>query len=128
MRVPKPNTVDGYLATLEHPHKSGIESLRKMILALKPGISEEIKWNAPSFKLEDHFATFKLHPPRNIQLVLHTGAKAKSNAKTFVIEDPEGLLKWPARDRSLLTLESTAALRTHKAAVLKILKQWVAQL
>jgi hypothetical protein len=123
-----PKTVAEFLAQAEHPHKAGIEQLRAMILGLDRRVSEEIKWNAPSFKLDDHFATFKLYPPKNIQLVLHTGAKAKSNAKALSIDDPNGLLKWPATDRCVLTLRSTAELATHQASVLRILKQWVAQL
>lgn len=121
-------TVSDFIAELTHPHKAGIELLRAMILGLDARISEEIKWNAPSFKLNDHFATFKLYPPKNIQLVLHTGAKVKSNIKAFSIDDPDNLLKWPAADRSLLTLTSTEYLKAHKSSVLRILKQWMSQL
>lgn len=120
--------VSALLAGLEHPHKAGIEVLRKWILALNEGITEEVKWNAPSFKVADHFATFRLHPPKNVQLILHTGAKARSNAKAFAIDDPAGLLKWPASDRAVLTLASESELRKHKDDVLHVLKQWIAQL
>ena len=121
-------TVSDFIVELTHPHKAGIELLRAMILGLDARISEEIKWNAPSFKLNDHFATFKLYPPKNIQLVLHTGAKVKNNIKAFSIDDPDNLLKWPAADRSLLTLTSTEDLKAHKYSVLRIVKQWVSQL
>lgn len=124
----KPESVGQLIAGLEHPHKSGIEKLRAMILATDKRISEEIKWNAPSFKIEDHFATFKIYPPKNIQLVLHTGAKAKGDARAFKIEDPDKLLKWPASDRAVLTLASEAELLSQQASVQRILKQWVAQL
>src|SRR5687767_9145466 len=126
--MPTANSVDDFLATLNHPCKAGIKQLRAMILRLNDEVSEEIKWNAPSFKRGDHFATFTLHPPKTIQLVLHTGAKKKANPKAFTVDDPEGLLRWPAKDRCLLTLESTAALKSHKTAVTRILEQWVAQL
>ena len=122
------SAVADFIAKMEHPHKAGIEQLREMILGLDGQVSEEIKWNAPSFKLNDHFATFKLQPPKNIQLVLHTGAKAKSNAKAFSVDDPDGLLKWPATDRCVLTLRSTAELESHQGEVLRILRQWIAQL
>ena len=55
--------VDALMAALDHPGKDGIELLRQAILGIDPRIREEVKWNAPSFRLEDHFATFKLHPP-----------------------------------------------------------------
>lgn len=132
-RKSKPETtgtqaVSDLLSGLDHPHKEGIELLRRLILDVDSRITEEVKWNAPSFKLEDHFATFKLHPPKNVQLVLHTGAKAKSDAKAFAIEDTEGLLKWAASDRAVLTLASTAEAQARQAAVLRIVRQWVAQL
>jgi hypothetical protein len=116
------------LAGLEHPHKAGIEALRKWILALSEKVTEEVKWNAPSFKLEDHFATFRIHPPKYIQLILHTGAKAKSNTKAFAVDDPAGLLKWPASDRAVMTIVSEAELQKNKDHVLRMLRQWVAQL
>ncbi|HUD41229.1 MAG TPA: DUF1801 domain-containing protein [Dokdonella sp.] len=132
-RKPKPATeaassVAQFLARSDHPHRTGIERLRGLILGLDPRIGEEIKWNAPSFKLDDHFATFKLHPPRQIQLVLHTGAKGRRDARAFRIDDPAGLLTWPATDRCVLTLASSEALAEHEAAVLGIVRQWIAQL
>ncbi len=87
-----------------------------------------MKWNAPSFRVGDHFATFRLHPPRGIQLVLHTGAKARSDTRAFAIDDPAGLLRWQASDRCVLMLASAEALATHEAAVMRILRQWIAQL
>lgn len=120
--------VAAFIQTLQHPHKAGIETLRGLILGLDSRITEEIKWNAPSFRITDHFATFKLFPPKNIQLVLHTGAKAKSDEREFSVDDPAGLLKWPATDRCVLTLSSSAELKTHQAAVVQILRQWIAQL
>lgn len=125
---PRPPTVPAFLAALEHPHKAGIERLRGAILALDPRITEEVKWNAPSFRLDDHFATFRLHPPKGIQLVLHTGAKGRSNARAFTVDDPQGLLAWQATDRCVLGLASERALAEHEAAVLDIVRQWIAQL
>lgn len=124
----RPPSVPALLATLDHPHKAGIERLRAGILALDPRITEEVKLNAPSFRLDEHFATFRLHPPKGIQLVLHTGAKGKSNARRFTIDDPQGLLAWQASDRCVLMLASADALAEHEAAVLGIVRQWIVQL
>lgn len=125
---PRQPTVPAFLSALDHPHKAGIERLRTAILALDPRITEEVKWNAPSFRLDEHFATFRLHPPKGIQLVLHTGAKGKSNARSFTIDDPQGLLAWQASDRCVLALASADALAEHEATVLGIVRQWIAQL
>jgi hypothetical protein len=121
-------SVEIFLDTLDHPHASAIRRLREIILGLDPRITEEVKWNAPSFKIDDHFATFKLYPPKDIQLVLHTGAKVKSPPRDFQIDDPVHLLKWPAKDRCVLTLQSGEAFDQHESAVAGIVRQWIAQL
>ncbi|MDH5829038.1 hypothetical protein QFW80_00675 [Luteimonas sp. M1R5S18] len=52
--------VDALMATLTHPHKASIEALRAAILAVDPSIAEGVKWNAPSFRTHEYFATFHL--------------------------------------------------------------------
>ncbi len=39
------------MAGLEHPLKAEIEALRDIILRAHPGITELIKWNAPSLTI-----------------------------------------------------------------------------
>lgn len=99
-----PSEVDAFIAGLEHPHKKGIEILRKAILAADPRITEAVKWNAPSFMAADHFLTFKLHPPRNIQLIFHVGAKPLLPPRQFTLELPASLTRWAAQDRCVLTI------------------------
>lgn len=122
------NLVEAYLATLEHPHKKGVEALREAILSVDAKIQEEVKWNAPSFLLEDHFATFRLHPGSIFQLILHTGAKAKGDPKQFHLDDPQGLLKWPAKDRCIIAFKSDADAMAKRVDVRRMVKDWIAQL
>ena len=42
---------------LEHPHKPAIELLRRLVLGVDPSVREGIKWNAPSFRTGEYFAT-----------------------------------------------------------------------
>ena len=121
-------SVDAYLAALEHPHKKGVQALRQAILGVDARIREEVKWNAPSFCLEDHFATFRLHPGSIFQLILHTGAKAKRIPKQFHLDDPRGLLKWAAKDRCIMAFESDADAMTKRSEVTRMVKDWIAQL
>lgn len=120
--------VSALLAGLDHPHRDAIERLRQLILSLDPRIGEEVKWNAPSFRLDEHFATFRLHPPTGIRLVLHTGAKARSGTHRFALDDPAGLVTWAASDRCVISLASEAELREHEETVRGLLRQWLAQL
>lgn len=124
----KNQTVDEYMLGLEHPHKDGIEALRRAILSADARIGEAVKWNAPSFRLDDHFATFRLHPAPIFQLILHTGAKAKNAPQSFEIEDPDGLLKWAAKDRCVISFVSTADALAKRDAVVRVVREWIAQL
>lgn len=119
---------NAFMAALEHPRKAEIEALRKLIRAADKRIQEGVKWNAPSFYLEDHFATLKLFPPDKVQVVLHTGAKAKSNSTTMKIDDPARLLKWAAKDRCVATFAGPEDIEAGRKAFTAILKQWIAQL
>lgn len=119
--------VDAFLAGLAHPRKKEIEALRAAILAADRRIRESIKWNAPSFMLDDHFATFKLHPPGSVQIVLHTGAKTKPNARPIQLDDPTGLLRWAAPNRGIVVFSTAPDARARKAFV-ALVKQWIAQL
>src|SRR5262245_54774528 len=120
--------VDSFLAALQHPHKKGVQALRKAILGVDARIREEVKWNAPSFYLEDHFATFRLRPGSIFQLILHAGAKATGGPKQFHLNDPDRLLKWAAKDRCIMVFESDADAMTKRADVAKLVKAWIAQL
>jgi hypothetical protein len=120
--------VDAYMAGLQHPHKTGVQALRELILGLDERIHEEVKWNAPSFRLDDHFATFRLHPAPAFQLVLHDGTKAKKPPRQFRLDDPEGLVKWAAKDRCVLTFASAADAAAKREAVRALVLAWMAQL
>lgn len=121
------NAVVDFLEKLEHPHKPAIEALRSIILRVDSRIREEVKWNAPSFYITEHFATFKLRPLSTVQIVLHTGAKVKSNAGAVEIDDPEGLLTWPATDRCLATFSGMEDVELRGAAFEQIVRQWIAR-
>lgn len=122
------NDVEAFMEQLDHPFKMEIDRLRVAIKGIDPTITEEIKWNAPSFKIVDHFATFKLYPPKTIQLVLHTGAKPKTPQRPFTLDDPHKLLKWPAIDRCVITLKSANQAAELEEVVVNMIKEWIQQL
>lgn len=113
-----------FMAALEHPLKADIETVRKLILAASPEIAEGVKWNSLSFRHTDWFATVNLRSTTTIQLVMHTGAKAKDNPD-FSIPDDNGLLVWLAKDRALATLGSGKTLKANAKAFTAIVKAWI---
>jgi hypothetical protein len=116
--------VAAFMAGLDHPLMTDIEAVRKMILGAAPGITEGVKWNAPSFRKSDWFATVNLRSRDAVQLVLHTGAKPKDNPE-MKIPDKAGLMRWLAKDRCIVTLGKGATLRANKAAFETIVRAWL---
>lgn len=128
MAKPAPN-VDAFLAALEHPQKEAIALVRGWILKCDPSIQEAVKWNAPSFRTSDFFATFHLRSKDAVELVFHTGAKAKASAETGLgIEDPTQLVRWLAKDRGLVRLGSYDEVIAKRAAFEALVRSWIAAL
>lgn len=119
-----PPTVESLLGALEHPLKEEILALRTLILEADASISEEVKWNAPSFRTTEHFATMHLRARGCVQLILHFGAK-KRDASGVIIEDPDRLLEWLGADRATVKFSDRQDLDAKRAAVAAIVRQWI---
>jgi hypothetical protein len=122
----KVGDLDDFMRELDHPLKRDIEIVRQIILNVDPGISEAIKWNAPSFRTTDFFATVNLRSRDCVQLIFHTGVKVKATAATGIsIADPAGLLKWLVKDRCLLTLGVGKDIQAKRAAFEAVVCEWI---
>ncbi len=118
--------VEAFMLQLEHPHKPAIELLRKLMLGVDPSVREGIKWNAPSFRTSEYFATTYLRSKTGIGLILHLGAKVREPADGGVaINDPDKLLKWLGKDRAMLEFASADELEGKKPALIAVLRQWI---
>jgi hypothetical protein len=116
--------VDRLMGTLEHPHKDAIAALRTIVCSADPGISEGVKWNSPSYRTHEYFATTHLRAKSGTGLILHLGAKVR-DIESLEIADPEHLLTWLAKDRALLAVADLAEAKKRKAAIVAVLKQWI---
>lgn len=118
--------VDALMASLAHPHKPAIELLRRTLLGLDARIAEGVKWNAPSFRTSEYFATVHLRSKLGLGLILHLGAKARALPRGgLAIEDPTRLLQWLASDRALIEFTGLEDLRRKQRALEAVLRQWV---
>ena len=118
--------VEAFMLQLEHPHKPAVELLRKLVLGVDPSVREGIKWNAPSFRTSEYFATTYLRSKTGIGLILHLGAKVREPADGGVaINDPDKLLKWLGKDRAMLEFASADELEGKKPALIAVLRQWI---
>jgi hypothetical protein len=114
------------MAGLDHPLKDGVAALRRAILAADPGITEHVKWNAPSFRYaaEDR-VSFQLRRPDRIQLVFHRGVRVRADSASFAFDDPTGLMRWATPDRGILTFSDLAEIEARTAAVGALVGRWV---
>jgi hypothetical protein len=123
-RAPALEDVEAFLASLEHPFKPEILALRQIILGVDSRIAEGIKWNAPSFRTSEYFATFQLRAKNGVQMILHLGAKKRDNG-TVTIADPESLLEWLAKDRASVTFGNLKGLDAKRSAFAEVIRQWI---
>jgi len=119
------NEVDEFMRKLDHPLKKELEAVRAIILGASPKISEGIKWNAPSFRITEYFATINIRK-EEILIIFHLGAKVKDNSTAGLkISDPTGLLEWLAKERAAVKLRDIKAIKSNRAAFENIVRQWI---
>ena len=118
--------VDGFMTTLEHPFKREIEAMRRLILDVDPSIREGIKWNSPSFRTTEYFATTNLRSKAGVGVILHLGARVRRlPAGGVKIDDPKRLLKWLGKDRAMVEFSSSADLEQKAAAFRSVVRHWI---
>jgi hypothetical protein len=118
--------VDVLLSSLKHPATEEIQMLRAIVCEVSPSIQEGVKWNAPSFRVDEYFATINLRERQGVGVVLHFGAKVRDVAVgPDSIMDPERLLKWLAQDRATMRFSGQDDIATRKPAFQAVLRQWI---
>jgi hypothetical protein len=118
--------VDMFMQSLQHPHSGLIESLRPLFLSLSKEVAEGIKWNAPSFRTHEYFATVNLREKHGLGIILHLGAKIKTLPEGGVqIADPQQLLKWLAADRASVVVLDAEDFVQKESALRAVLLQWI---
>ena len=121
----KAQSVETYLATLQSPTRLAVDALRHLVVTAHPGLTEEIKWNAPSFAHDGQDrVTLGLNPKGGYRIVLHRGAKPL-DASNFRFADDDKLAKWPAPDRGVITLKDQAEINARAADLSRLIARWV---
>ena len=119
----KRQSVEAFLAGLTHGRIADIEAVRRTIRAAAPGITEQVKWNAPSFCWNgDDRVTMRLHPGDRLELIFHRGAKARDSAG-FSFDDPTGRIEWAAPDRGIFRVGDPAS---ERDAIVALVAAWIA--
>lgn len=119
----KAQSVAAYLDDLSHARIDDIRAVRDIVLAVDPAITEQVKWNAPSFCWDgDDRVTMRLHPGDRLELIFHRGAKPADSTR-FSFDDPSGRMTWRAPDRGVLRVGDPAE---ERATIVTLVSAWMA--
>lgn len=116
-----------FMGHLEHPLKKEIEEVRTIILNADKRLTEHIKWNAPSFCLQDEDrVTFNLQGKGFFRLVFHCGAKVREQTgEGPLFEDPTGLLEWVTGDRAVVKFTDMNDVLAKKQKLEATIARWM---
>lgn len=113
------------MAVLSHPLAAEIAAVRAIILGASKDIGEAIKWNAPSFRTTEFFATIHLRSTKEVQVVFHLGAKKRGEIPEMKISAPPAMLRWLAGDRCLVVMGKGAEIEARSTALKKLVQAWI---
>jgi uncharacterized protein YdhG (YjbR/CyaY superfamily) len=109
--------VDQFLNKLDHPLKAEIQLVRAIIKGTNQDITEQIKWNAPSFSYNgEYLVTFNLRTDKHVHLVFHNPMIAQVKSR---------LLEGDYVDRRMAYFADAVDIQAKRAALQKALKDLI---
>ncbi len=118
-----------FLADLDPVKKVQVELLRSIITKAHSGLTEHIKWNAPSYVLDgEDRITFNLVNKENVvNLILHMGVTRKEDKKGApVMTDDKGLVAWQSDIRGILTFTDLDDIKAKQSDITYVISDWLA--
>lgn len=114
--------VKEFLKDLKHSRKTEIADLTTKITTSFPKFEPEIKWNAPSFKLNGvNIVTFQLFPDPAFRIILHLGSKKIVKPPDLRFEILKLKHKWADSTRCVITVDE----ELNFQALNKVIKEWI---
>lgn len=116
-----------FLRQLQHPLKTEIKEVREIILSTSDQITEHIKWNAPSFCVNNQDRiTFNLHGKEGFRLIFHCGTQRTEYVdKGPLFEDDTKLLDWITGDRAMIKFLSASDVENNRHHLIKVVTKWL---
>lgn len=117
--------VERFRAALDADTRATIDAVRAIVSTLHPGLTEGIKWNAPSFALggTDRI-TLGLERAGGVRVVLHRGAKPKS-LKNFTFDNSDALARWPSPDRGIVIFADKSDVDRRAGPLRDLCSRWL---
>ena len=118
--------LDAFRDGLDPATLAMIDRLRALVRDAHPGLTERIKWNAPSFAIgDDDRITLGVERKGGVRMVLHRGVRPK-DAAGFHFDDPDGLAAWPAIDRGIVLFGDLSDIERRREAIVDLCRRWIA--
>jgi uncharacterized protein YdhG (YjbR/CyaY superfamily) len=112
--------VANYMEKLEHPLKAEIEAVRTILKSTNANLEERIKWNAPSYHLNEvDLVTFNVRMANKVHLVFHHIA---------IVGIKSDLLEGDYIDRRMMYFENMADLESKKEELVRVIEEIVKKL
>lgn len=114
------DSATAHVDAMGHPRREQIERARRAVLDADERLVESVKWNAPSYAIDEHLVTLRLRPGDRIEVILHRGARVRSDTVVPVLDDDH--LEWRAPDRAVRVL----APGDDPAVLTPLVERWLA--
>lgn len=109
--------VDEFMTQLDHPFKAEVQKIREIIKSVNNNITEQIKWNAPSFSYQgEYLVTFNLRAREHIHLVFHNPAISSVKSE---------LLEGDYKDRRMAYFSDMADIEVRRGALEKAIQDLI---
>ena len=105
-----------HMAKLDHPLKSEINAVRKIIKTASNKIAERIKWNAPSYYYKEDIVTFNTRIEKYVHLVFHFAD---------VVKIKSDLLQGDYKDRRMAYFIDMKSVKSNKKELQRIINELV---
>lgn len=115
-----------FLDGLNHPFRKEIEVLRTILLSVDEELVEGIKWNGPNYSFRgDDRITMRIHPPTQVQLIFHRGAKVKVQPEKRLLDNDDDFLTWKENDRAIASFKSLEQIEKDRSKLKDIASMWI---
>jgi hypothetical protein len=112
----KRQTVDEFMAELDHPFTAEVQAVRELIKGVNSDITEEVKWNAPTFSYRGYLATFNLRERKCVHLIFHNGA---------ILDPQPGIFEGTYPDRRMVYFAGMGDVQAKREALVTAVNQWI---
>jgi hypothetical protein len=103
------------MVKLQHPLKLEIQAVREVLKGVNRQITEQIKWNAPSFSYKgEYLVTFNLRETKRVHLVWHNPA---------IVKIKSGLLEGEYPDRRMSYLSDMVDVKAKRQEFSRITRE-----